>query len=67
MLFIRVDEQHLLVLVKAVDGTYHDAVCVLAVETRFSNHVSHYVSIRWCELMVPQQQPALSTTGRLVA
>ena len=33
----------------------------------FSNHVGHYVSFRWRELMVPQQQPALSTTGRLVA
>ena len=39
--FIRVDEQQLLALVKAFDGTYYNAVCVFAVEARFSNHVSH--------------------------
>jgi len=65
--FICVDEKELLVLLKTFDGTDHYAVCAFAIETRFGNHLSHYFAIRWCELIVPQQQPALSTTGRLVA
>ena len=37
----RVDRQHSVALVKAVDGADGDAVGVLAIRTRFANNVSH--------------------------
>jgi hypothetical protein len=41
--FIRVDIEQLLALVEALHGTDHDAVGVFAIETRFSNHMSHNI------------------------
>ena len=36
-----VDEQHRFTFVEAVARAYHNAICVLAIKTRFSNNVSH--------------------------
>src|SRR4051812_38258178 len=39
--FCRLDDEHVLAFVEAVDGTDLDAVHVLALDARFSDHVGH--------------------------
>jgi hypothetical protein len=41
--FIRVDDEHVLALVEAVDGTYLHAVHVLTFDTAFIDDVGHHL------------------------
>jgi hypothetical protein len=47
---LRIDVEHRLTLVEAFHGAHHDAVSVLAVETRFGDDVSHFSPFLWGSL-----------------